>query len=89
MHEGVIVSCAGTLSTRSRGGRASVFNRVVVEEDAIHIEFYRWDAERGVFRRSDRHQFARKPPERGREAGGQTAGAVEETEGEVERERAV
>jgi 3',5'-cyclic AMP phosphodiesterase CpdA len=59
--DGVVVSCAGTLSTRSRGGHPSVFNRVVVEKDAIHVEFYRWEVERGVFKRSDRHQFARTP----------------------------
>jgi 3',5'-cyclic AMP phosphodiesterase CpdA len=58
--EGVVVACAGTLSTRSRGHRPSVFFRVVVEETAIHVEQYRWDAGRTVFRRSDRHQFARR-----------------------------
>ena len=57
--DGVVVACAGTLSTRSRGGRPSVFNRVVVEDQAIHVEYYRWDAERRVFKRSDRFQFAR------------------------------
>jgi 3',5'-cyclic AMP phosphodiesterase CpdA len=55
----VIVICAGTLSTRSRGRRAPVFNRVVFEEDAIHVVQYRWDAALKVFRRSDQHQFAR------------------------------
>jgi len=58
--DGVVVACAGTLSTRSRGARASVFFRVVLEAEAIHVEHYRWDAERGLFRQSDRHQFARK-----------------------------
>lgn len=57
--DGVVVACAGTLSTRSRGGHPSVFNRVLVEEDAIHVEFYRWQTDRGVFKRSDRYQFAR------------------------------
>jgi 3',5'-cyclic AMP phosphodiesterase CpdA len=57
---GVVVACAGTLSTRSRGGRPPVFFRVLIEPEAIHVEQYRWDAERGVFRRSDRHQFARR-----------------------------
>ena len=55
----VIVSCAGTVSTRSRGERPPVFNRVTIEEDAIHIEFYRWDADRGLFKRSDTHAFPR------------------------------
>jgi 3',5'-cyclic AMP phosphodiesterase CpdA len=58
---GAVVACAGTLCTRSRGGRPSVFFRIVVEEAAIHVEHYRWDRARAVFRRSDRHQFARRP----------------------------
>ena len=62
----VIVSCAGTVSTRSRGGRPPVFNRVTIEEDAIHVEFYRWDADRGLFKRSDTHTFPR--PRRSRDA---------------------
>jgi len=56
---GVVVSCAGTLSTRSRGNRPAVFNRVIIEEDAMHVEFYRWEAEHRAFRRSDAHAFAR------------------------------
>jgi predicted phosphodiesterase len=57
---GVVVACAGTLSTRSRGRRPPVFFRVVIEPAAVHVEQYRWDQERRVFRRSDRHQFARR-----------------------------
>jgi 3',5'-cyclic AMP phosphodiesterase CpdA len=55
----VIVSCAGTPTSRTRGGRPSVFNRVVVEPASIHVELYRWDAPRGVYRRSDTYAFAR------------------------------
>lgn len=55
----VVVSCAGTLSTASRGGRPSVFHRIIVDEGAVHVELYRWDAERRAFRRSDVHSFAR------------------------------
>jgi 3',5'-cyclic AMP phosphodiesterase CpdA len=55
----VVVSTAGTLSTRSRGGRPSVFNRVVVEESAIRVELYRWEADRRLFKRSDVHAFPR------------------------------
>lgn len=54
-----IVVCAGTLSTRSRGRRAPVFNRIVIEETAVHIIQYRWDAALKVFRRSDQHQLVR------------------------------
>jgi 3',5'-cyclic AMP phosphodiesterase CpdA len=56
----VVIACAGTLSTRSRGKRPSVFFRIVIEDEALHVEQYRWDREHGVFRRSDRHQFARR-----------------------------
>lgn len=55
----VVVSCASTLSTRSRGGRPVVFHRVVIEEAAIQVEQYRWEAEHRAFRRSDVHAFAR------------------------------
>lgn len=55
----VVVVCAGTLSRGSRGGRPSVFNRVVIYEDAVEVELYRWDATRGQFKRSDVHLFSR------------------------------
>lgn len=71
--DGVVVVCAGTLSTRSRGARPPVFYRILVEPEAIHVESYRWDAERTVFRRSDRHQFARGQRGRQRDA---TVGAA-------------
>ncbi|MBI4419965.1 MAG: metallophosphoesterase [Gemmatimonadetes bacterium] len=55
----VVVSCAGTLSTRSRGERPSTFHRISVDTDAIQAELFRWDAGRKVFRRSDVFAFAR------------------------------
>lgn len=55
----VVVSCAGTLSTRSRGNRQPVFHRVVVDDDSIQIEMYRWEADRRLFKRSDVYVFAR------------------------------
>ncbi len=55
----VVVSTAGTLSTRSRGGRPSSFNFVTIEPTAVHITFFRWEAERGRFRASDTFAFAR------------------------------
>lgn len=55
----VVVACAGTISRGSRGGRAPVFNRVIVDDEAVHVEFYRWDKDLRVFRRSDVHAFAR------------------------------
>jgi 3',5'-cyclic AMP phosphodiesterase CpdA len=67
----VVVSTAGTLSTRSRGGRPSCFNFVTIEPTAVHITFFRWDAERGRFRASDTFAFGRgQGPVERREAGG-------------------
>ncbi len=59
LEQTVVVSCAGTLSTRSRGGRPAAFNRVLIEDDAVQVEFYRWEAQARAFRRSDVHVFAR------------------------------
>lgn len=55
----VVVSTAGTLSTRPRGGRPSCFNFVTIEPTAVHITFFRWEAERGRFRSSDTFAFGR------------------------------
>ncbi len=63
----VVISTAGTLSTRSRGDRPSVFNRVVVEESAIRVELYRWEADRRLFKRSDVHAFPRPARARAQE----------------------
>ncbi len=57
----VVISCAGTLSARMRGGRPSVFHRITIDEGSINVELYRWDGDRRVFRRSDVHAFARSP----------------------------
>jgi len=56
----VVVSTAGTLCTRSRGGRPSSFNFVTIEPTAVQITFFRWDEERGRFRSSDTAAFARQ-----------------------------
>ena len=56
----VVVSCAGTLSTRSRGGRPSTFHRITVDSDAIQVELFRWDSGHKAFRRSDVFAFARR-----------------------------
>jgi 3',5'-cyclic AMP phosphodiesterase CpdA len=55
----VVVSCVGTLSTRSRGGYPSVFHRICWDDDSIQIERYRWDADRRLFKRSDVYAYAR------------------------------
>ena len=67
----VVVSTAGTLSTRSRGGRPSAFNFVTIDPTAVHVTFFRWEAERGRFRASDTLAFAR-----GRETGQRPAAAA-------------
>jgi 3',5'-cyclic AMP phosphodiesterase CpdA len=62
----VVISTAGTLSTRSRGGRPSSFNFVTIEPAAVQVTLFRWDGERGRFNASDTFAFARgldtKPP---------------------------
>jgi predicted phosphodiesterase len=55
----VVVSTTGTLCSRSRGGRPSCFNFVTIEPTAVHVTFFRWEAERGKFRPSDTFAFAR------------------------------
>ena len=57
----VVVSCAGTLSTRSRGQRPCTFHRIGLDGEAIQVEQFRWDPGRKVFRRSDVFAFARVP----------------------------
>jgi 3',5'-cyclic AMP phosphodiesterase CpdA len=55
----VVVSSAGTLCQRTRGGRPSSFNFVTIEPSAVHITFFRWDAASRRFRASDTAAFAR------------------------------
>ncbi|HYL56435.1 MAG TPA: metallophosphoesterase [Gemmatimonadales bacterium] len=55
----VVVSTAGTLCRRTRGGRPSSFNFVTIEPTAVHITFFRWSAEHRRFHASDTVAFAR------------------------------
>jgi len=55
----VVVATAGTLSSRSRGGRPGSFNFITIEPTAVQVTFFRWEAERGRFRSSDTFAFAR------------------------------
>jgi 3',5'-cyclic AMP phosphodiesterase CpdA len=55
----VVVSTAGTLCRRTRGGRPSSFNFVTIEPTAVHITFFRWAAEHRRFNASDTVAFAR------------------------------
>ena len=53
------VSTSGTHSSRSRGGRPSVFNLVTIEPGAVHIQHFRWALRTREFTRSDTFSFAR------------------------------
>jgi 3',5'-cyclic AMP phosphodiesterase CpdA len=55
----VVVSTAGTVCTRARGGRPSSFNFITIEPSAVQVTFFRWEAERARFRASDTFAFAR------------------------------
>ncbi|MGH7520959.1 MAG: metallophosphoesterase family protein [Gemmatimonadales bacterium] len=56
----VVVSTAGTLSTRARGGRPVSFNFVTIDPAAVQVTFFRWDASKQRFQPSDTAAFARK-----------------------------
>lgn len=56
----VMVSTAGTLSTRARGGRAVSFNFVTIDASAVQVTFFRWDTGKQRFQPSDTAAFARK-----------------------------
>jgi len=55
----VVVSTAGTLSTRARGGRPVSFNFVTIDPAAVQVTFFRWDAGKQRFQPSDTAAFAR------------------------------
>lgn len=56
----VVVSTAGTLSHRSRGGRPGSFNFLTIDSHSVQVTFFRWERERGKFRASDTFAFARQ-----------------------------
>jgi len=56
------VSTSGTHSSRSRGGRPSVFNLVTIDASAVHIQHFRWQPSTWLFQRSDAFSFARAGP---------------------------
>lgn len=55
----IVVSTAGTLTHRMRGGKASVFNVVRIEAGTVTVQHWRWSADAGTFAPSDRFIFAR------------------------------
>ena len=58
----VAVSTAGTHTSRTRGGRPSVFNLVRINPQRIQIEHFRWAEKEREFVRSDVAAFARRKP---------------------------
>jgi len=56
----VVVSTAGTLSTRSRGERPVSFNFVTIDPSAVQVTFFRWEAAKNRFQPSDTAAFARR-----------------------------
>jgi 3',5'-cyclic AMP phosphodiesterase CpdA len=55
----VVVSTAGTLSTRVRGGLPVSFNFVTIDPAAVQVTFFRWDSAKQRFQPSDTAAFAR------------------------------
>jgi 3',5'-cyclic AMP phosphodiesterase CpdA len=53
------VSTAGTHTSRTRGGRPSVFNMVRISATAVEVQHYRWDEAGRSFTPSDSASFAR------------------------------
>lgn len=59
LDEKVVVSCAGALCSRTRAGRPAVFNRISWDDGAITVELYRWESDRGLFKRNGVYAFGR------------------------------
>ena len=55
----VVVSTAGTLSTRGRGHRPPSFNLLEITPDAVAVEIHRLDAATGRFAAAERRTYAR------------------------------
>ena len=59
--DGVLpVSTSGTHTGRTRGGRPSAFNLVHVDDQAVHIQYWRWASGHREFVPSDINVFARR-----------------------------
>lgn len=54
-----VVGTAGTHTDRCRGGRASAFNLVSIDQGSINIQHHRWDGAGKRFVASDLERFAR------------------------------
>jgi predicted phosphodiesterase len=60
----IVVSVAGTVSTRTPEGIASSFHRIVIEGDSVQVELYLWERDHGRFRRTDVSVFPRHRAQR-------------------------
>ncbi len=57
--KGVVVSTAGTMSNRSRGGRPSSVNTIVISDDALEVATLVWSDADGGFTNGPSRRFAR------------------------------
>ena len=70
---GIVFSTAGSFCSRLAENVDPSFHRIVVEPDAVQVELYRWERDKGHFRRTDVFAFARQRADRGAKV---TAGSV-------------
>jgi predicted phosphodiesterase len=54
---GIVVSTAGTITTRSRGGRPTSVNAIRIDERGIAVRTLVWDAARGDFVAGSERRF--------------------------------
>ena len=59
---GIVVSIAGTITTRSRGGRPASLNAIEIGGDTIRVQTLVWDAARHEFTSGADHSFTRSRP---------------------------
>ncbi|MCR4338889.1 MAG: metallophosphoesterase [Gemmatimonadaceae bacterium] len=60
--KGTVISTAGTVSNRSRGGRPSSVNLITVLPEAIEVTTLVWSQKQGTFVRGPHQSFARAVP---------------------------
>jgi hypothetical protein len=54
-----VVSTAGTLSTRSRGGKPGSWNLITIDERTVSIDLMEWGTEAREFRRARMNTYPR------------------------------
>lgn len=60
--KGTVISTAGTVSNRSRGGRPSSVNLITVKPAAIEVTTLVWSQKQGTFMRGPHQSFSRAAP---------------------------